>query len=496
MQKRAVILILQTSWLLSGCAIQPEPLTNSEITAYAIDKRERVTANQEPLRGQLTLHEAMARALKYNLDREIEVMQALVSRRQLHVAHFSMLPNAVANTGYADRNNYAGGSSVEILGPTELGNQSLSSSTSSERDVRDADIKFSWHILDFGLSYIRAQQAADQVLIAEETQRRVVTRMLENVRTAYWRSVSATRLSHRIKSMEARVARALADTKALEEDGNSSPLTALNYERELLEIQRELRKLSTELSSAKAQLAALANLDPGKPYSVAIPSHFTPPQNIKLSASDMVATALEHRSELREVAYRKRINAHEAEAAILQMLPGISLDATPAWNSNTFLYNNHWVAWSAQASWNLIKVFSYPARRSELEAQDALLDARALAVTMAIMTQVHVGRARLYHARREFTTAQKFYSVQRRILRHIRSSLQSGKISEQTAIREEMNTLIAMVKRDMAFAELQSATAGALAAIGFTIGDHLPTKQMSIAEIKQAVSHEVRVAAR
>ncbi len=491
-----ISLAVVSGLLISGCAIQPEPLSNSEFASFAMDKRSLVTAGQEPLRGSLSLREAMARAIKYNLDKEVEEMQAVVAQQQLRVAHFSLLPGAVANSGYADRNNYSGGSSVQIIAPTKLGPESLTSSTSSERDVRSADIKFSWHILDFGLSYIRARQAADQVLIAEETRRRVITRLLENIRTAYWRAVSATRLERRLKALEQRVKRALADAGALVSAGDSSPLTALSYERELVEIQRELRKLAGELASAKAQLAALANLDPGVPYEVAIPAHYRTPDDVNMSAENMISTALENRSELREVAYRKRINAHDAEAAILQMLPGISLEASPAWNSNSFLYNANWVSWGAQASWNLINVFSYPERRAEVEAKDGLLDARALAVTMAVMTQVHVSRARLFHARRDYATADRYYNVQQKIMQHIRSSLDGGRVSEQTAIREEMNTLVAMVKRDMAFAEVQSASAGLLASMGVAPGEHLDATGMSVADIERAIGWGAVVATR
>lgn len=339
--------------------------------------------------------------------------------------------------------------------------------------MRTADIKFSWHILDFGLSYVRARQSADKVLIADETRRRVVARLMENVRTAYWRAVAATRLSHRMSRLEARVQRALVDTKALIDKGESSPLTALTYERELVEIQRELRKLAAELSNAKAQLAALVNLDPGKPFEVAVPHRALEPPQPRMSPEGLIGAALRNRSELREVAYQSRINAREAEVALLEMLPGISLDASPAWNSNRFLYNNHWVSWGAQASWNLLKVFSYPERRAEVEAKDALLDTRARAVAMAIMTQVHVSRARLYHARREYRTAERYQDVQSRILQQIRSALASGKVSEQTAIREEMNAVVASVKRDMAFAELQSAAAALQASIGVTPGDEI-----------------------
>lgn len=451
---------------LGGCALQPEPLSDIEVFSYVDNKRSRLTAERPPLSGTLTLNEALARAIKYNLDKEIEIMQVLLAQQQLHVAHYAKLPGLVAGSGFTDRNNYAGGSSVRLLGPTSIGEEALTSSASSERHVRTSDIRFSWHILDFGLSYIRAKQAADKVLIAEETRRRVVNRIAENVRAAYWRAVAATRMQRKLATLETRVARALGDSKSLVKTGDTSPLTALTYERELVEIQREIRKLSGELSNAKAQLAALVNLDPGKPFEVAVPSRLLPSERPKLAVEAMISTALTNRSELREVAYQQRINAKDADAALLEMLPGISFDATPAWNSNRFLYNNHWVSWGAQASWNLLKVFSYPDRRAEVEAKDNMLDARALAVTMAIMTQVHVARARIYHALREFRTAEHYHDVQQRILDQIRSAASAGKVSEQTAIREEMNTLVAIVKRDMAFAELQSADAALIASMG------------------------------
>jgi hypothetical protein len=185
-----------------------------------------------------------------------------------------------------------------------------------------------------------------------------------------------------------------------------------------------------------------------------------------MAPAEMVSFALHNRSEMREAVYQKRINIREAEAAILEMLPGIGFDAGPHWNSNTFLFNSNWIAWGAQASWNVIKVFSYPARRDGIEAEAALLDARARAVTMAIMTQVHVARARIYFARRSYESAAHYLDVQGRIMQQIRSSLSAGKVSEQTAIREEMNTVVATVKRDIAYAELQSAVAGLNAAMG------------------------------
>ena len=465
-----------------------------QLAAYSGDKFARVTADQEPLHGALTLPEAMARALKYNLDKEVEVMQVMLAEQELRIAHYSMLPNLVTNAGYADRDNYSGGSSVQLLSPTRTGPESLTSSTSSDREVRTADLRFSWNILDFGLSWVRAKQAADKALVADELRRRVVARIIENVRVAYWRAVAATRLKRRLETLEGRVQRALSDTKKLIEGGESSPLTAYTYERELVEIQREIRKLSGDLSTAKAQLAALANIDPAQPYTIAMPSRMVPPARLSLSAEEMVQIALTNRSEMREIAYQQQINAREAEAAILEMLPGVNFTTSPNWDSNQYLYNSHWVSWGAQAGWNLIKVFSYPDRRAGIDAKDALLDTKALAVTMAIMTQVHVSRARLYHSRREYSSAEHFYDVQVRIMEQIRSALAAGKVSEQTAIREEMNTLVATVKRDMAFAELQSAVATALSSMGRVPSDQLDVNMMPLAELTDVISHDMAVA--
>ena len=355
---------------------------------------------------------------------------------------------------------------MTLLGDTQIGDTSLRASTSSERDVGTSDIALSWHILDFGLSYVRARQAADHVLIAEETKRKVINRILEDVRSAYWKAVSAQRLSKHLRRLNDRVQRALEDSRDLSERSDTSPLTALTYERELIEVQREIHQLLSELTVAKTQLAALMNVEPGTDFSVKVPRHPEPPRYMGMSADEMVDLALVSRSELREVAYKSRINAKEARVAILEMLPGISADIAPNWNSNEFLFNQYWLAWGAKASWNLLKVFNYPARRDEIEAKDDLLDARALAVTMAIMTQVHVSRVRLIHARRKYRVARDFYDVQYRILDQIRTALDAGKVSEQTAIREEMNTLVSRVKLDLAFVELQNAFANTHASIG------------------------------
>ncbi len=152
-------------------------------------------------------------------------------------------------------------------------------------------------------------------------------------------------------------------------------------------------------------------------------------------------------------------------------------------NSNEFLFNNNWVSWGAKASWNLIRVFQYPAKREVIEANDRLLHERALATAMAIATQVHVSRIRYRLYGRELDTANEYLDVQQRLVRLMRAEASANKISEQTLIREEMNTLVAEVKRDIAHASLENAYANVFAAMGLDLYDFHIADQMPVAEL-------------
>lgn len=449
--------------VLGACSIVPNPLSQDEIEARAGDSLQRVVAvDQEPVKGPLDLYEAMARALKYNLDHRVETMEAALRVKELRVAHFKLLPDVVANSGYIERNNFNASSSVNIF----TGQQSLATSTSQERAISVADIAFTWNILDFGLSYVRARQAADQYLIAEEMRRKVIQRIIEDVRTAYWRALSADRLLSRLRTLEGRVKTAQSNTRAIAEDRQTSPITAVTYERELVEIKRTIQELERDLSVAKTQLSALMNIAPGSRFTLVQPKRHLNDLALTLPVHDMIRTAVENRSELREVWYQRRINDHDLDAALLELLPGLQVYAGSNFDSNDFLYNNNWVNWGARASWNVIRLIQYPAKREVIEAQDSLLDERGLAVTMAVMTQVHVSRVRFFHAKKELDTASEYLGVQRRLVDLIREEAAANRVSEETLIREEMNTLVAEVRFDVAYASLQNAFANVHSSMG------------------------------
>jgi outer membrane protein TolC len=448
--------------LVGGCALTPTHLTPEELSANASDKLARVTQDAPPLTGRVTLQVALERALKYNLDHHVEIFETGLKTAELNISHYSMLPTVMANSGYTGRDNPSASSSYNLVTSTN----NFGKSTSTDQKLRASDVTLSWHVLDFGLSLVRARQSADRLLIAEEGRRKVVHRLLEDVRSAYWRAWSSQELTARLRALELRTQRALSTSRSQSQDGSTSPITAVTYRRELIEVQRTIKELQRDLSVARFQLAALMNVDPGNQYSLAAPTDVSVPA-VSGGAGELIQTALENRSELRDAAYRQRINKLEANAALLEMLPGIQLYSGSNFDSNSYLLNDQWVSWGAKASWNLLKVFQYPARRDLVTAQDELLDQKALALTMAIMTQVHVSRVRLAHFQRELETAKDYHRTQRELAGYVGAEFASGRVSEQTLLREELTALVAQARLNITQASVASAKANLLASIGF-----------------------------
>jgi outer membrane protein TolC len=448
---------------LAGCTVSPSPLTIDEVNNFTAKNLAEVVADQEPVRGSIGLYEAMARALKYNLDFKVEMMNEALAASKFDLKKYDMLPSLVASSGYAGRSNHSGGRSRLLTPPFT---QSLAPSTSSQKNVVSADLSFSWHILDFGLSYVRAKQASNEVLIAEERRRKVVNRIIEDVRTAYWRAYSAQRLIGALGRLQRRVKRALKNARYLAASGQAEPLTAMTYERELLDIKRQIHELHRDLQTAKMQLAALMNVSPGTRFRLQNTRRRGSRLRLAMGPGDMVAAALRNRPELREAALKVRINKQDADAAVLELLPGANIYAAANIDTNDFLFHNNWLSWGAKASWNLMRLFAYPTKRASIDAQKELNKQRALALTMAVMTQVYVARAKFAHSRYILDASGRYYRVQRRILNKVRARAANEASSEQTLIREEMNALVARAKYDIAYANLQNAYANIYASIG------------------------------
>jgi outer membrane protein TolC len=449
-----------------GCtAPRTSELSPAELQQIAQDRLNRVvSADQEPVTKSIDLYEAMARALKYNLDQKIEYREQILRSSELDVASYDMLPDVVLAADFSGRDNDPGSYSIDVPNGDS---ESEVATRSSEREQVDADLTLSWDMLDYALARVRSQQASDEVWIAREQRRATINRVIEDVRTAYWRAVSAQRLEGRIDRLEQSAQRALSQAYSQERQQVGDPLDALAYQREVLGILRSIQELRRDLGVAKNQLAALMNLPQGQSYSVVMPSHSALDAPIvKAPPMELVRMAVENRPELREISYRQRINELEDDAALAEVFPSLGVFAGLNWTSNDLIYNQDWVGYGASASWNVMNIFRLKHRRRAIKDGDALLDARALALTQAVSPQVFVARTRLESLRKEADIARRYHNTSDRIASRTRTAVAQGSLGQRDAVREEMNAVLGSLRYDATYAELQTAFANLYSAVG------------------------------
>lgn len=453
---------------ISGCAVTSEPIARSASEERARTDMATMFKGQEPIKGPLTLHEAMARAVKYNLEARLKVMESALSERQVDLARFDMLPRMALAAGYAGRNNVGASSSQSI----QTGTQSLEPSTSQDRDRDVADLTMVWNVLDFGVSYVSAKQQADQRLILEERRRKVVHTITQDVRSAYWRAVAAQRLLTQIDGLMDRIHQARDNSQRMTAQRVGDTVQTLSYQRALIEATRQLEEQRRALSLAKTELAALINLPLNTDYTLAPDTGYTVPE-FKGDFAKLEQQALANRPELREQDYQARISAAETRKAMLRMLPGLEFSAGGHYDSNSFLTNQSWADYGVKVTWNLFNVLSAPTAIKVAEAGEDVAAARRQAMSMAVLAQLYVANANYNEAVRQFHTNEELATLDGQIADQLRNRYKTQNIGELELIQGELNNLQTQLKRDLSYADLRNAYAQLYVSSG---ADPLPDK--------------------
>lgn len=451
--------------LLSGCgSLAPVPFQSEEVRERVQQDRLEMFADQEPITAPITFHEAAARALKYNLDYRLKLMESALSKSLHDVSTYEMLPRIVAGAGYAWRSNDSGGTSVGI----EDGLVSLRPSTSVERERTLSDLTFSWSVLDFGVSYYRAQQKADQVLMAEERRRKVAQNVLQDVRNSYWRALGAQKLVGRVDLLLDRVHKALENAKRIEREGLMPQQEVLAYQRALLDAVNLLTLRRQDIELSRAELNALMSIPPGTQYTLADEKE-SPLPAVPSNFEQLELLALEKRPEIMEEWYRRRVTENDIKAAKLLLWPNLSADAGLHYDSNRYNYNNNWTDVGIRLSWNILKLTQYPALNRAHEDQNKTDDMRRMALSMAVLTQIRVGIQRYGLSLAELKFNEESLRVDRSLLNYAKSAEHSKFDSELEVIRSEARALLAEYQRYASYSNAQAAWGRVYNSVGLDV---------------------------
>lgn len=468
--KRKVGPLLVLAGLMAGCAqLTPEQaLTPPTRSSW---QQELDQMQIEPIQGTLSLEEAIARGLKYNLDRRAKQLEQEIASGQFESALQDMLPKARAQIDRSTRSEER---------QTRNANGTPSNIT-SERNHTVQEMGMSWSLLEFGVGYYNAKQARERVQIANERRRKLIHTLIQDVRSAYWRAACAQAMRQELKNTIAQAEQALEDSRKIESERVRAPTESLTYQKQLLESLRTLELIDQDLAPAQVELATLINAPAGQALILEAP---WPELRGEMSTSieALETMALERNADLREVQHQTRIARDETRKVLAKMFPNLSFNIAAKYDTDSYQVHKGWDDASLQLSFNLMNLFTGPSQMRLAEAGVTLADQRRMVMQMAVMTQVHLGRLNWLNAQKQSQRAEQIWAVDHRLatLASAREkALMRGRLE---TVNAQASALLSQFRRYQSVAQVQVAESRLRAVIGMEFDDagvdRLPLKDI------------------
>jgi len=404
----------------------------------------------------------MARALKFNLERRVKLMEQALALRQWDITQLDRLPRLLAQSGYNSRNN----DSTRL---TKDNNDDLvpSGLISQARTHTVTELGFSWNLLDFGMGHYNNLQQAERFGVAVERRRKAMHQLMQDVRVAFWRTASAQQVQARVAQTIALADEALKDARTVEAARIRNPVESLRFQQQLLENIRLLESITQELSAANLELASLINAPLNLPLRVVEPPD-TGLHNdwIQTPVESLEEMAMQHNPDIRLQHHQARDARIEARKTLLRLFPSLSFQYNLQHDNDSYLVNNRWNQAGLQLSFNLINLLAYPQQKQLGEVAVSLADQRRLTAQAAVLTQVHLSRLQLSHALQQLERAHQIQETSQR-LADIIASRQSVQLqSKFERVSSDTNAILSMLRRYQALSAAQIAQARLAATLG------------------------------
>lgn len=391
---RFCILVICT-FALNACANEYAHLDSSRHEQIiAADKAQIDAVSQSHETVELSLSQAMERAVHYNLDARVSAIEVLSREDSITLEQLKALPAVSASGSYQGRSNLGASSSQSVLS----GNQSLEPSISSEPHRRTADLGVNWNMIDVVLAAMQANSAKDRAVIARERHAKVLLNIQREVYATYWRAYAAQESLDDVQQVlsEAKEQLAAVD-EAVEQKLLSVPQAA--QRRQGLEGQvASLKRTMEGLAFADIELKSLLSYAPEAELRLTSrPAEYLNKARRLLDKDieSLELSALKNRPEMRETIAQKNIALRETRMEIAKTFPGVKFFYALNYDSNEFLVDNRWASFSATIVQSLTALITAPSRYRAAKNREALEDARRISLAAAIVTQIHLSRARL-----------------------------------------------------------------------------------------------------
>ena len=472
-QKLLKILLILSMGLLASCANRTALPFSLDFLNQSVNKDinkiSEIREQNEILQNNLDidLYTAIALAIENNKDLKVKLFETALADQKIKDVKFDMLPTISANAGYTGSKKYQSSTSATVGTNDKSGAKGTTFSTSRNRDVVARDIGFAWNALDFGLSYIRAGQTGDRYLIAKEIEKKAANNIAREVIRSYWKALSADKLIKKYDPLIEKVEVALNDSQKIEEMLLQKPMDALLYQKELLDIKRALITQRQTLINSKVELGTLMGLLPDQKYKLVRTDE--PINVLDMNIASMEKHALVNRAELLENRYQERISVAETKVGLRSLLPSFNINAAYTSSTNDYLQNRKNFEFGSSVGANLLNVFRAPSIKKINEANTEIIKEQRLALSMAVLSQVHLANIDYQLSTEEYDTSERYLNISTKIANQVRNAQKIARFGELELIREEASTLVAELRRDITFSKMQHSIAQVYTSVGIDI---------------------------
>lgn len=455
MNLRVVTAALMTLGMV-GCAFTPTPLTNEEQQQLLATDRQQAMADVEPVGKTLTMSEAVARGLKYNLDFRSKMLEQAIALGTNDLSKYDMLPKVLANAGYNYRNNYF----ITNATNSVTGGPSLSDPfISSAKDYGTIGLNLNWSLLDFGVSYFNAKQNADRVLVAAEKRRRTMHVLIQDIQVAYLRAAAAQKLKKSLVKTIADANDALKNSKQVESEGLKTPLEALRYQKSLLDNVKILETIDAELATAKVELNQLINLPANVSPVLEDPDTLRPPNDYAMmDTGEFELRALMYNADLNEGIYNARIALEETRKSLLKLFPGLTFNIGPQASNNSYYINKNWVEGAANISFNLWNLLAAPGSIQVANQNEDLAKQKRMMVQMAVISQVYLAKMGLMSSKQLYSRSVEIDGVDTKIAKMTADKEKEGAASKAERVAADASAIVSHLRKYQALSQLYAAS--------------------------------------
>lgn len=449
--------------IVAGCSVNPEEIAPDELLELIESDNQLISESQMGLSGPLSLGDIMARAVLTNLDQKVSNLEEALALGAFELSRYDMLPTAAISSTYYDRNNENASRSISVLTRQET----LEPSTSQETEHLVSDLRVSWNLLDFGVSYYQAKQEADRFLITGNNRKKAFIDLMQQARGAYWRALAAQRLKQPVGDVISEALVAYDEVnQGIEERIYPDLLQAMQVKKELFTLIGDLERLQSDLEQSMILLANFINVPSNTEIVLTEPDDLPELPVLNVDRDLLELTALMNSSEVVIEAYNARIEHAETRKALLRLLPGIELGDAQSYDNNNFLFNNDWNEASVRVSWNLLRLASTRQTLRSSELRTELQVQRRLAANMAVVTRLNLAMHQYSSQLNQMEKARELQEIDAEIAVLTSNAVSSDSDGQVNLVRTRTEAITAELAFLLSYAQVQEAYGTVLVSLG------------------------------